>query len=97
MGGAALSRAHASQGRLLRRGTAARGQRARYSLTEAGIEAASVVCALQDWGRTWRPRAGAGGTVEGLEREAECAGAPAAPLMDDLRRRHLDTDEPGAQ
>jgi DNA-binding HxlR family transcriptional regulator len=81
---------------LLRRGTAARGQRARYSLTEAGIQAASVLCALEEWGRTWRPRAGEGGAVEGLEREAGCSGGAAAHLMDDLRRRHLDLDQPGA-
>jgi DNA-binding HxlR family transcriptional regulator len=39
---------------ILVRGTAARGQRARYSLTEAGIQALTVVAALGDWGAQWR-------------------------------------------
>lgn len=34
---------------LLARGTAARGQRARYSLTEAGIRAVPVLYALAEW------------------------------------------------
>jgi len=39
---------------LLARGTAARGQRARYSLTEAGIQTVPVLVALGDWGAEWR-------------------------------------------
>lgn len=39
---------------ILVRGTAARGQRARYSLTEAGIRAVPVLLALGEWGAQWR-------------------------------------------
>ena len=39
---------------ILVRGTAARGQRARYSLTEAGVHTLPVVAALGSWGREWR-------------------------------------------
>ena len=39
---------------LLERGTAARGQRARYSLTEAGIQTLPVIAALGAWGSDWR-------------------------------------------
>jgi DNA-binding HxlR family transcriptional regulator len=35
---------------LITRGTAMRGQRARYSLTEAGIRAVPVLVALGEWG-----------------------------------------------
>ncbi len=39
---------------LLVRGTAARGQRARYSLTEAGIQSLPLIAALGTWGSEWR-------------------------------------------
>ncbi len=39
---------------LLVRGTAARGQRARYSLTEAGIQSLPLIAALGAWGSEWR-------------------------------------------
>jgi DNA-binding HxlR family transcriptional regulator len=39
---------------ILVRGTAARGQRARYSLTEAGIQTVPVLQALGEWGSAWR-------------------------------------------
>ena len=39
---------------ILARGTAPRGQRARYSLTEAGLQTAPVILALAEWGREWR-------------------------------------------
>ena len=39
---------------ILARGTAARGQRLRYSLTEAGIQSLPVIAALGDWGVQWR-------------------------------------------
>ena len=39
---------------ILARGTAARGQRARYSLTEAGIQTVPVLMALGAWGAEWR-------------------------------------------
>lgn len=39
---------------ILVRGTAGRGQRARYSLTEEGIQAAQVLASLAAWGAEWR-------------------------------------------
>ena len=39
---------------ILARGTAARGQRLRYSLTEAGIQSLPVMAALGGWGSEWR-------------------------------------------
>ncbi len=40
---------------ILTRGAAARGQRARYSLTEAGIQTLPIIYALGSWGLDWRP------------------------------------------
>ena len=73
---------------ILTRGTAARGQRARFSLTEAGIQTVPILCALGDWGLDWRP--------DGDERKArqqllrDEGPAFIAQLMDELRVRHLD-------
>jgi DNA-binding HxlR family transcriptional regulator len=39
---------------ILARGTAARGQRARYSLTEAGIQTLPILRALAEWSGDWR-------------------------------------------
>jgi DNA-binding HxlR family transcriptional regulator len=39
---------------ILIRGTAGRGQRARYSLTEAGIQTVPVLTSLAAWGAEWR-------------------------------------------
>lgn len=61
---------------LLSRGTAARGARARYSLTEAGIQTVPILIALGTWGSAWRATAEAPGGVDAL--------------MRDLRARHLD-------
>ncbi|GIF22034.1 DNA-binding HxlR family transcriptional regulator [Actinoplanes tereljensis] len=70
---------------LLTRGTAARGQRARYSLTEAGIQTLPILVALGNWGLDWRPG------DEELRQQEIREGGPAflAELMDDLRARHL--------
>jgi DNA-binding HxlR family transcriptional regulator len=73
---------------ILTRGTAARGQRARYSLTEAGIQTLPIIYALGNWGLDWRP-----GSPELRSRQQIMRdGGPAflAELMDDLRARHLD-------
>jgi DNA-binding HxlR family transcriptional regulator len=73
---------------ILTRGTAARGQRARYSLTEAGIRTLPVLYALGNWGLDWRP-----GTEELQIRQRimrDAGPAFIAELMDDLRVRHLD-------
>ncbi|MFD0583763.1 winged helix-turn-helix transcriptional regulator [Dactylosporangium darangshiense] len=43
---------------ILTRGTAFRGQRARYSLTEAGIQTLPIIYALGNWGLDWRPGSG---------------------------------------
>jgi DNA-binding HxlR family transcriptional regulator len=72
---------------LLTRGTAARGQRARYSLTEAGIETLPILYALGNWGLAWRP-----GSIElsAQQQLMHDAGPPLiAELMDELRVRHL--------
>ncbi|MEV6965910.1 helix-turn-helix domain-containing protein [Hamadaea sp. NPDC051192] len=72
---------------ILTRGTAARGQRARYSLTEAGIQTLPIICALGAWGLDWRPGS------DGLRRRHQLIreGGPAfiEELMDELRTRHL--------
>lgn len=73
---------------ILTRGTAARGQRARYSLTEAGIQTLPVIYALGNWGLDWCP-----GTEELQIRQRIMRDAGPAfveELMDDLRVRHLD-------
>jgi DNA-binding HxlR family transcriptional regulator len=72
---------------ILTRGTAARGQRARYSLTEAGIQTLPIINAFGNWGLDWRPgSAGLRGRQQ-LMRD----GGPAfiASVMDELRVRHL--------
>ncbi|QZY50878.1 winged helix-turn-helix transcriptional regulator [Leucobacter tenebrionis] len=64
---------------ILTRGAAGRGQRARYSLTEAGVQTVPVLLAFADWGRDWRP----------TDTEAETERRlPVDELMRDLRARH---------
>ena len=71
---------------LLTRGTAARGARARYSLTEAGIQTVPVLCELGKWGVDWRS-----GDDEPRQRLIRDEGAAFVDeLMDELRTRHLD-------
>jgi len=73
---------------ILTRGTAARGQRARYSLTEAGIRTLPILYALGNWGLDWRP-----GTEELQIRQRIMRDAGPAfieELMDELRVHHLD-------
>ena len=53
---------------ILTRGTAARGQRARFSLTEAGIQTLPILYALGNWGLDWRP-----GSAELRSRSSSCA------------------------
>lgn len=75
---------------LLARGTAARGQRARYSLTESGIQALPVLAALGNWGLEWSE-----GTEELRERARLLRFGGAvflAELMDELRILHLGAD-----
>ncbi|QYC42795.1 HxlR-like helix-turn-helix [Nonomuraea coxensis DSM 45129] len=72
---------------ILTRGTAVRGQRARYSLTEAGIRTLPVIHALGDWGLDWRP-----GSDELRARQQflrDQGPAFLEELMDELRVRHL--------
>ncbi|NUT23889.1 MAG: helix-turn-helix transcriptional regulator [Hamadaea sp.] len=72
---------------ILTRGTAARGQRARYSLTEAGIQTLPIIYALGNWGLDWRTG------DDGLRRRQEILRdgglAFLDELMDELRVRHL--------
>jgi DNA-binding HxlR family transcriptional regulator len=72
---------------LLTRGTAARGQRARYSLTEAGIQTLPIIYALGNWGLDWRSGSADLRSRQQLMRDA----GPAfiEELMDELRVRHL--------
>ncbi|GAA0898830.1 helix-turn-helix domain-containing protein [Virgisporangium ochraceum] len=73
---------------ILTRGTAARGQRARYSLTEAGIRTLPILFALGNWGLDW-----CSGTEElRVRQEFMRAEGPAfvEELMDELRTLHLD-------
>ena len=73
---------------ILTRGTAARGQRARFSLTEAGIQTVPILCALGDWGLEWRSGSEGPRARQRLLRE-EGPGF-VDELMDELRIRHLD-------
>lgn len=74
-------------GGLLSREDAARGARARYSLTEAGIQTVPIIAALGNWGLDWR-----GGTPE-LRARQELIRREGPDFlrdfMDDLRVRHL--------
>jgi DNA-binding HxlR family transcriptional regulator len=73
---------------ILTRGTAARGQRARYSLTEAGIQTLPIIYALGNWGLDWRS-----GSDEARDRQKFLRDEGPAfieELMDELRVRHLD-------
>ncbi|WP_209373486.1 winged helix-turn-helix transcriptional regulator [Brevibacterium renqingii] len=77
---------------LLTRETAARGQRAQYSLTEAGIQTLPVMVALGAWGMTHRETA-----AELTIRARLMAEDPGlvAELMDELRESHLGVPRPG--
>ncbi|GAB2480591.1 helix-turn-helix domain-containing protein [Streptosporangium sandarakinum] len=84
---------------LLTRGAAARGQRARFSLTEAGIQTLPIIYALGNWGLDWRSGDAVLRSRQRLMRDE----GPAfiEELMDELRVRHLDAppkphDGPGA-
>ena len=70
---------------ILTRGAAGRGQRARYSLTEAGIQTVPILLAFADWGRTWRPTEMSAGAVR----------IPSVgDLVRELRVRHLRENPP---
>lgn len=77
---------------LLTREDARRGQRARYSLTEAGIRTLPVMVALGTWGRAHRPAAP---LLAARQRVME-EGGPAFvdALMDELREDHLGVARP---
>ena len=75
-------------GLLARGGASVRGQRARFSLTEAGIQTVPIICALGSWGLDWRP-----GSDELRARQQFIRDEGPAfieELMDELRVRHLD-------
>jgi DNA-binding HxlR family transcriptional regulator len=70
---------------ILTRGTAARGQRARFSLTEAGIRTVPIIYAYGEWGLDWRP-----GGDESRQQFLRAAGPKFLDeLMDELRVHHL--------
>lgn len=73
---------------LLTRGTAVRGQRARFSLTEAGIQTVPVIYALGNWGLDWR----SGDPELRVRQQYMRDEGPAFidELMEELRVRHLD-------
>ncbi|MEO8828652.1 helix-turn-helix domain-containing protein [Lapillicoccus sp.] len=74
---------------ILTRGTGARGQRVRYSLTEAGIKTLPIIFALGNWGMHWRP-----GSAELRSRQQlmdDEGPAFLEELMEELRARHLGT------
>lgn len=77
---------------LLTRGTAARGQRARYSLTEAGIHTVPVLLALGSWGRDW----GRDSESESPEQQAVLEGNRdhVREFIRELRSRHLTDGSP---
>jgi DNA-binding HxlR family transcriptional regulator len=72
---------------ILARGTAARGQRAQYSLTEAGIRTLPIMVALGNWGLDWRPGSAEHRARQQLLRDE--GPAFVEELMDELRVRHL--------
>lgn len=75
------------EGGLLTREETRRGQRARYSLTEAGISTLPVMVALGNWGLEHRP-----GSLElrvRAELMREAGPEFIAELMDELRERDL--------
>ena len=73
---------------ILTRGAAGRGQRARFSLTEAGIQTVPILYALGNWGLDWRSCSDELEARQKLMRDE----GPAfiEELMDELRVRHLD-------
>ena len=75
---------------LLVRDDATRGQRARYSLTEAGIQTLPVLVALGTWGRAHRVTTAQMTIRQQLMEE----GGPSmvAELMDELRAHHVGTE-----
>lgn len=73
---------------ILTRGTAARGQRARYSLTEAGIQTVPVLYALGNWGLDWLPGSDALRARQQFMRKEGTAFVE--ELMEELRSLHLD-------
>ncbi|WP_433796465.1 winged helix-turn-helix transcriptional regulator [Actinoplanes sp. CA-252034] len=81
-----------SEGGLLTREQARRGQRAAYSLTEAGIQTLPIMVAYGTWGLAHR----AGDRRLRVRAELLRDGGPdlLARLMDDLRHLHLGVPRP---
>ena len=79
---------------LLTKAEAVRGQRAEYSLTEAGVETLPVMVALGTWGMTHRTT-----SPELTIRSRLMAEDPqlVADLMDELREIHLGIPRPDPQ
>jgi len=79
---------------LLTRDDVARGQRARYTLTEAGIQTLPVLVALGTWGRAHRETSPELTVRQQLMEQ----GGPTmvAELMDELRAHHLGAPLPAS-
>ncbi len=75
-------------GLLARGAITVRGQRARFSLTEAGIQTVPIISALGNWGLDWRTGSGELRACQQLMRDE--GPAFVEELMDELRVRHLD-------
>ena len=73
---------------ILTRGAAGRGQRARFSLTEAGIQTLPILVAFGNWGLDWRPGSRAAQDHQQMLRAG--GAARVAELMNELRARHLE-------
>lgn len=73
---------------LITRGAAGRGQRARFSLTEAGIQTLPILIAFGNWGLDWRPSSPEAERRQRALREG--GDARVAELIDELRARHLE-------
>ncbi|MFE0465408.1 winged helix-turn-helix transcriptional regulator [Kitasatospora sp. NPDC058965] len=79
-------------GGLLTQESAGRGRRARYSLTEAGIQTVPIMVALGSWGLRHRPTTPA---LAVRARLLEEGGEPLwTDLMDELREDHLGVPRP---
>jgi DNA-binding HxlR family transcriptional regulator len=77
---------------ILTRDDAVRGQRARYSLTEAGIQTLPIIFALGNWGLDWREGTPELRTRQQLMRDEGMGFIE--DFMDELRTRHLDAPAP---
>ena len=72
---------------LITRGAAGRGQRARFSLTEAGIQTLPILIAFGNWALDWR--AGSPEAERSQRALREGGDTRVAELIEELRASHL--------